>query len=321
MECFEFSEVQVDYIFDICLCQLVCLEEMKICGEQEELLKEQKCLQILFGSEVKLKKLVCEELIKDVEIYGDDCCLLIVVCVEVCVLLEIELMFIELVIVVFLEKGWVCCVKGYDIDVVGFFYKVGDGFKVVVLGCLNQYVVFIDFIGCSYLLLVYSLLFVWGQGELFSGWLMLLLGVSFECVLLLDDDVLFVIVFDVGYGFVVKGEDLQVKNKVGKVLFSLFNGFVVVVLCLVCDVEQDWLVVVMIEGCLLLFKVFDLLQFGKGKGNKIIGIFGECVVSCEEYFIDLVVLLVGVMLVLQVGKCILLFKGDDLEYYKGEWGW
>ncbi|POC71611.1 DNA gyrase subunit A, partial [Vibrio vulnificus] len=65
MERFELSEVQADYILDTRLRQLARLEEMKIRGEQEELLKEQKRLQTLLGSEAKLKKLVREELIKD----------------------------------------------------------------------------------------------------------------------------------------------------------------------------------------------------------------------------------------------------------------
>ena len=51
MERFELSEVQADYILDTRLRQLARLEEMKIRGEQEELLKEQKRLQTLLGSE------------------------------------------------------------------------------------------------------------------------------------------------------------------------------------------------------------------------------------------------------------------------------
>jgi topoisomerase-4 subunit A len=40
-------------------------------------------------------------------------------------------------------------------------------------------------------------------------------------VLLPDDDALYVVASDAGYGFVVKGEDLQAKNKAGKGLLSL----------------------------------------------------------------------------------------------------
>ena len=63
------------------------------------------------------------------------------------------------------------------------------------------------------------------------------------------------------------------------------------------DVEQDWLAAVTTEGRLLLFKVSDLPQLGKGKGNKIIGIPGERVASREEYLTDLAVLPAGATLV------------------------
>lgn len=105
-----------------------------------------------------------------------------------------------------------------------------------------------------------------------------------------------------------------------KPLLSLPNGSAVVAPRPVRDVEQDWLAAVTTEGRLLLFKVSDLPQLGKGKGNKIIGIPGERVASREEYLTDLAVLPAGATLVLQAGKRTLSLKGDDLEHYKGERG-
>lgn len=69
--------------------------------------------------------------------YGDDCCLLVVECVEVKVLSEKDFIFFELVIVVLFEKGWVCVGKGYDLDVEGLSYKFGDSYKVLVWGKSN----------------------------------------------------------------------------------------------------------------------------------------------------------------------------------------
>ncbi len=114
---------------------------------------------------------------------------------------------------------------------------------------------------------------------------------------------------DAGYGFVVKGEDLQAKNKAGKTLLSLPNGSKVM--------PRHHLTT---EGRLLIFKVSDLPQLGKGKGNKIIGVPGERVASREEYVTDLAVLPEGATLVLQAGKRTLSLKADDLEHYKGERG-
>jgi topoisomerase-4 subunit A len=84
--------------------------------------------------------------------------------------------------------------------------------------------------------------------------------------------------------------------------------------------DSDWLAAVTSEGRLLVFKVADLPQLAKGKGNKIIGIPGERVASREEYLSDLAVLGEGCALVLQAGKRTLTLKPDDLEHYKGERG-
>ncbi|SFH99772.1 DNA topoisomerase IV subunit A [Pseudomonas guineae] len=317
---FGLDDIQADYILDTRLRQLARLEEMKIRGEQDELAKERDKLQALLGSEAKLKKLVRKELIEDAEKYGDDRRSPIVARAEAKALSETELMPTEPVTVVISEKGWVRCGKGHDIDATGLSYKAGDGFKTSAPGRSNQFAVFIDSTGRSYSLAAHSLPSARGQGEPLTGRLTPPPGATFECVLLPDDSALFVIASDAGYGFVVKGEDLQAKNKAGKALLSLPAGARVVPPKPLGNREEDWLAAVTTEGRLLLFKVADLPQLGKGKGNKIIGIPGERVASREEYLTDLAVLPAGSTLVLQAGKRTLSLKPDDLEHYKGERG-
>jgi topoisomerase-4 subunit A len=320
MERFGLTDVQADYILDTRLRQLARLEEMKIRGEQDELAKERAKLLALLGSETKLKKLVRDEIIKDAETYGDDRRSPIVARAEARALSETELMPTEPVTVVVSEKGWVRCAKGHDIDATGLSYKAGDGFKIAAPGRSNQYAVFIDSTGRSYSLAAHTLPSARGQGEPLTGRLTPPPGATFECVLLPDDSALYVIASDAGYGFVVKGEDLQAKNKAGKALLSLPAGAQVVPPKPLGSRENDWLAAVTTEGRLLLFPVRDLPQLGKGKGNKIIGIPGERVASREEYLTDLAVLPVGATLVLQAGKRTLSLKADDLEHYKGERG-
>lgn len=317
---FDLSEIQADYILETRLRQLARLEEMKIRGEQDELLKEQKQLQALLGSDSKLRKLVRSELIKDAETYGDDRRSPIVERAEAKALSENELMPTEPVTVVLSEKGWVRCAKGHDIDATGLSYKAGDGFKAAAAGRSNQFAVLIDSTGRSYSLAAHGLPSARGQGEPLTGRLTPPPGATFECVLLPEDDALYVVASDAGYGFVVKGEDLQAKNKAGKGLLSLPNGAKVMTPRPVADREQDWLAAVTTEGRLLVFKVADLPQLGKGKGNKIIGVPGDRVASREEYVTDLAVISEGSTLVLQAGKRTLSLKPDDLEHYKGERG-
>ncbi|MNG93282.1 DNA topoisomerase 4 subunit A [compost metagenome] len=320
IERFELTEIQADYILETRLRQLARLEEMKIRGEQDELLKEQAKLQALLGSEAKLRKLVRSELIKDAETYGDDRRSPIVARAEAKALSENELMPTEPVTVVLSEKGWVRCAKGHDIDATGLSYKAGDGFKAAAAGRSNQFAVLIDSTGRSYSLAAHSLPSARGQGEPLTGRLTPPPGATFECVLLPDDDALYVVASDAGYGFVVKGEDLQAKNKAGKGLLSLPNGAKVMTPRPVANREQDWLAAVTTEGRLLVFKVSDLPQLGKGKGNKIIGVPGDRVASREEFVTDLAVIADGATLVLQAGKRTLSLKADDLEHYKGERG-
>ncbi|WP_425917046.1 DNA topoisomerase IV subunit A [Pseudomonas sp. GWSMS-1] len=317
---FGLDDIQADYILDTRLRQLARLEEMKIRGEQDELAKERDKLQALLGSEAKLKKLVRKEILEDAEKYGDDRRSPIVARAEAKALSETELMPTEPVTVVISEKGWVRCGKGHDIDATGLSYKAGDGFKTAAPGRSNQFAVFIDSTGRSYSLAAHSLPSARGQGEPLTGRLTPPPGATFECVLLPEDNALFVIASDAGYGFVVKGEDLQAKNKAGKALLSLPAGARVVPPKPLGNREEDWLAAVTTEGRLLLFKVADLPQLGKGKGNKIIGIPGERVASREEYLSDLAVLPPGSTLVLQAGKRTLSLKSDDLEHYKGERG-
>jgi topoisomerase-4 subunit A len=317
---FGLTDIQADYILDTRLRQLARLEEMKIRGEQDELAKERAKLLALLGSEAKLKKLVRDEIIKDAETYGDPRRSPIVARAEARALSETELLPTEPVTVVISEKGWVRCAKGHDIDATGLSYKAGDGFKVAAPGRSNQSAVFIDSTGRSYSLAAHSLPSARGQGEPLTGRLTPPPGASFECVLLPDDQALYVIASDAGYGFVVKGEDMQTKNKAGKTLLSLPAGAKVVPPKPLGNREEDWLAAVTTEGRLLLFKVADLPQLGKGKGNKIIGIPGERVASREEYLTDLAVLPACSTLVLQAGKRTLSLKADDLEHYKGERG-
>jgi len=317
---FELSELQADYILDTRLRQLARLEEMKIRGEQDELAKERERLLALLGSESKLKKLVRKELIEDAETYGDDRRSPIVERAEARALSENELLPSEPVTVVISDKGWARCAKGHDVDAGGLSYKAGDGFKAAAAGRSNQYAVFIDSTGRSYSLAAHSLPSARGQGEPLTGRLTPPPGASFECVLLPDDEALYVIASDAGYGFVVKGEDLQAKNKAGKALLSLPTGARVVAPRPLANREEDWLAVVTTEGRLLVFPVRDLPQLGKGKGNKIIGIPGERVASREEYLVDLAVLPAGATLLLQAGKRTLSLKAEDLEHYKGERG-
>ncbi|MDY0249061.1 MAG: DNA topoisomerase IV subunit A [Pseudomonas sp.] len=320
MQRFAITEIQADYILDTRLRQLARLEEMKIRGEQDELSKEQAQLQALLGSETKLKNLVRKELIADAKTYGDDRRSPLVERGEAKALSETDLLPTEPVTVVMSEQGWVRSGKGHDIDPAGLSYKAGDGFKQAVQGRSNQFVVFLDSTGRSYSLPAHTLPAARGQGEPLSGRLAPPAGATFECLLMPSDEQLMVIASDAGYGFVVKGEDMQAKNKAGKTLITLPKAARVLLPKMLNSFADDWLAAVTNEGRLLVFKVSDLPQLSKGKGNRLIGIPTDRAAKREEWLVDFAVLPAQSSLVLIAGKRTLSLKFSDLEHYQGERG-
>lgn len=320
MERFGITEVQADYILDTRLRQLARLEEMKIRGEQDELSKERERLLTLLGSETKLKKLVRNELVEDAQTYGDDRRSPIVARGEARALSETDLMPAESVTVVVSAQGWVRSARGHDIDPAGLAYRTGDGFKAAALGRSNQHAVFLDSSGRSYSLLAHSLPSARGHGEPLSGHLSPPAGATFEHVLLPNEQDLYVLASDAGYGFIIQGEEMLAKNKAGKALLSLPKAAKVLTPKLLRMQENMQIAVVTTDGRLLLFPVTDLPQLSKGKGNKLIGIPSDRAAKREELVVDFALVPEGANLVVESGKRTLTLKNTDLQHYCGERG-
>ena len=318
MERFALTEPQADYILDTRLRQLARLEEMKIRAEQAELARERTELQGLLASEAKLKKLVRQEILEDADTYGDERRSPIVERAEAKALSETELTPSEAVTVVLSQQGWARCAKGHEVDAEGLSYKAGDGFKSAATGRSNQLAIFLDSTGRSYAVSAHSLPSARGQGEPLTGRLSPPAGASFEWVLMPEDDSLYLVASDAGYGFVAKGQELHGKNKAGKTLINLPAGARVLAPRQVQDADSDLVAVVTNEGRLLVFRVAELPQLAKGKGNRMIAIAGDRVASREEYVVDVVVVPAGAGVQLVSGKRTLSLKSADLQHYVSE---
>ena len=274
-----------------------------------------KRLQTLLGSEAKLKKLVREELIKDAETYGDDRRSPIVARAEARAVgnrADAHRTGDRGA----LGKGWVRCAKGHDIDAAGLFlHKVGDGFMPprrdarTSMRCSSTPPGAATAAGPQPAVRA-------RPGRATQRPADAPPGASFEYVLLPDDDALFVIASDAGYGFVVKGEDRKPRTRPARPCSAAQRlrrgGAAPGARCGagLAGGRDDRGPSVIVQGS-------DLPQLGKGKGNKIIGIPGERVASREEYLTDLAVLPAGATLVLQAGKRTPSLKGDDLGHSQG----
>jgi len=320
MERFGISEIQADAILDIKLRNLAKLEEFKIRGEQDELEKERDKLQLLLGSERRMNTLLKKEIQADAEKYGDDRRSPIVERAEAKALTERDLIPSEPITVVLSEKGWIRHAKGHDVDASGLNYKSGDNYLAHARGKSNQQAVFLGSDGRSYSLESHSLPSARSQGEPITGRLNISQGTSISQVVMGEDDQLWLVGSDAGYGFVCKGSDLLSKNRSGKALVNLPQSSELMAPCAVSDLEQDEILAITNQGRMLLFPIKDLPQLGKGKGNKIINIPSAKAKAREEMVSHLISIPPGATLTLYAGKRKLGLKPSDLDNFRGERG-
>jgi topoisomerase-4 subunit A len=317
---FELSDIQADAILDTKLRQLAKLEEFKIRGELEELEKERKQLELLLGSERRLNTLLKKELKNDAEKYGDDRRSPLIVRAESRAMTEKDLLPNEPITVVLSEKGWIRHAKGHEVDGSTLNYKSGDKFLTSARGKSNQQAVFLGSDGRSYSLESHTLPSARSQGEPITGRLNISTGTTIRQVLMGDDDQLWLVGSDAGYGFVCKGSDLLSKNRSGKALVNLPQASEILLPSTIGDLDHDEILAVTNQGRMLMFAIKDLPQLSKGKGNKIINIPSAKAKSREEYVSHLMAIPSGATVILYAGKRKLGLKQADLENFRGERG-
>jgi topoisomerase-4 subunit A len=317
---FGLSDTQAEAVLDLKLRHLARLEEMSIRGEQDELATERDKLQKILGSEARLKTLIKKELLAVAEKFGDERRSPLAAREEAKAFSELDMVGADPVTVVMSEKGWIRGAKGHEIDPTSLSYKSGDGFNLAVRGRTNQPVVILDSTGRAYTVASHNLPSARGQGEPVTGRINPPSGASFEGMMMGDDDQLYLLASDAGYGFVARLADLQTKNRSGKAAISLPKGGRVLQPSAISTVEGSWVVAVTNEGRLLAFPLADLPQLARGKGNKIIGIPSARVQSREEFVVAVQVISEKDSLLVHAGKRHIKLKFSELEHYRGERG-
>ena len=320
MSRFALSMTQADAILEIKLRQLAKLEEIKIRGELDELAKEREQLETLLGSERRLNTLIKKEMIADAEKYGDDRRSPLVERAEAKAMTERDLIPSETITVVLSEKGWIRHAKGHDVDPNTLNYKSGDNYLAHARGKSNQPAIFLGSDGRSYALESHSLPSARSQGEPITGRLNLTPGTHMRQVMMADDDQLWLMASDAGYGFICKSSDMVSKNKSGKALLTVPEKSLVLPPQPIADINKDQIMAITNEGRMLLFPIKDLPQLGKGKGNKIINIPSARAKAREEFLSYLTVITADSHVTLYAGKRKLGLKPSDLENFRGERG-
>jgi topoisomerase-4 subunit A len=316
MKRFKLSELQAEAILELKLRYLNRLEEMEIRGEQTRLTEERTNLERILGSKQRLRKQVRDELLKDVEEFGDRRRSPIVEREAAKAMDATALIPSEPVTVVLSERGWIRAGKGHDLDATALQYKSGDAFLHAARGRSNQLAVFLDSSGRSYSLPAHELPSAKGHGEPLSSSLTPPPGATFVGVMMGDPDDLWLLTTDDGYGFVCRLEEMMTRLKAGKSVVNAGKGAAVLRPQRVTSFEGDRVAAATSSGKLLVFDLIELPQLGRGKGVQTIKLhktelFPEKVVSTAVVPAD------GA-LVVYAGKRFTNLKPADLEPYLGK---
>lgn len=282
MKTFSITDIQAEAILETKLRHLAKLEEMKIRGEQGQLLEEKSELEKLLGSERRMKTLIKKEILADAETYGDDRRSPIVSREAAKAMDEADLVPSEALTVVISSRGWVRAAKGHEVDAESLNYKAGDGFQSAARGKSNQMAVFIDSAGRSYATPAHTLPSARGQGEPLTGRFKPASGVEFLATVMGRDDDLYLLSTTYGYGFICQFADMVTRNKNGKALISIPAGAELLPPVAVKDIDNQHIVAITSGGYIGVIPLKELPQLSKGKGNKIINVPPKKLKAGEE---------------------------------------
>ncbi|MGA1741465.1 MAG: DNA topoisomerase IV subunit A [Pseudohongiellaceae bacterium] len=317
---FKLTDIQAEAILDLKLRNLAKLEEIKIKTEQSELAEERKGLEETLNSKARLKTLIKKEIKEDAEAFGDERRSNLVVREEAQAFSETELIGSEPVTVVISEAGWVRAAKGHDLDPESLAYKSGDKLKFAAKGKSNQSAVFLDSTGRAYTIPAHTLPSARGQGEPLTGRVNPPSGASFEGLMIGEISSYYLVASDAGYGFITKMENFLSKNRSGKAVLKVPKGGKVLAPAPIADIKESEVVSISNEGRMLMFKLKDLPELAKGKGNKIINIPSARVAERIEFVVAIAVMTANQRLFIYSGKRHISLGMQDLEHYRGERG-
>ena len=317
MKRFKLSDEQAEEILNTRLRHLAKLEEMKIKEEQKSLAAEREELEGLLKSKAKLKKLIATEIRADADKYGDERRTRIIEREAAQAIDETTLIPNEPVTVVLSTGGWVRSAKGHEVEPGALSYKGGDAFQALARGRSLQSAVFIDSTGRTYTLPAHSLPSARGYGEPLSGRLDPPDGAKFAGVMIGEPEDLWLLASDAGYGFTARLKDLVSDRRAGKTVLNVPENAHVLAPAPVLSADS-LVAVVSSEGKLLTFKVGEVPEMPRGKGNKLYDIPGKKAAARTELMTAVAVIPPKATLVLWSGEQKKMLEWGDLRDYLGE---
>ena len=213
--------------------------------------------------------------------------------------------------------GWVRAAKGHEIDPRTLQYKTGDGYQHSVRGKTLQQAIFLDSTGRTYCLPAHTLPSARGLGEPLSGRLNPPDGAKFAGVMMGEAEDLWLLASDAGYGFTVRLKELITDRRAGKSVLSVPDGALVLPPVPVTD-PNSLVAVASNEGRLLVFKIADVPELPKGKGNKLFNVPAKEFATRAEFLAGAAVVAPAGKLVVHTGERKMTLEWADLKPYRGE---
>ena len=322
VERFNLSTRQARAILEMRLRHLARLEEIKIRGEQAELEGERNTLEKTLGSQKLLKNLIKKEIRQDIKTHGDQRRSPLRERKEAEAFSEEAVIPTEPVTLILSKNGWIRSAKGHDIDPGRLKFKSGDGLKSHACTLSNRQAAFIDSTGRSFSLFAHTLPSARGLGEPLTGRFSLKPEAVIQTMVTGEEEDLFFLYSDTGFGFITDFNTLLSRNKNGKALINLDPHAVLMDPIQLVSPETDRIAVITTAGRFLIFPVKEMPKLEKGKGNKIIGIPRDQIQSPDgERIHTLHLIPPDTTLIIHAGKHFLRLKPGNQEGYQGKRGY
>jgi topoisomerase-4 subunit A len=212
--------------------------------------------------------------------------------------------------------GFVRQAKGHEIDPRSLSYKGGDAFQGIARGRSLQPAIFVDSTGRTYSLPAHSLPSARGNGEPLSGRLNPPDGAKFAGVIMGEPEDLWLLASDAGYGFTVRLKELITDRRAGKTVLNVPENSHVLPPAFVPS-PDSLVLAVSSEGKMLAFKVSDVPEMPKGKGNKLYDIPTKKAASREEVLTGVAVVPPNGTLVLWSGEKQKVLTWAEIKEFKG----
>ena len=269
MNKFGLSETQAEDILEIRLRQLAKLEKIKLDKELETLQKEEKYLQGLLSSKVKMFNLMEKEIEEATVMFEDERRTLIKED-KIAIKSSADIIQDEPITVIYTTQGWITSRKGHEIDLSTVQLKTDDSILYTQEGRSIEQLVFLGSDGRGYSVKPSDI----PSGKVGFVHINTLIttepNVKLIDMLFANDKKVLLVSNNDGYGYLTNSINLISKNKAGKNFMTLPENDSVVFKPIVLKQDSKYVNIQSTDQRILTFDISELKELDKGKGFQLI---------------------------------------------------